>query len=68
MRPDMKNDQYEISNRFEFCFSLHESHIGTTGKLLYVIPCKIMFTLETNMAEIRRMEKESLLTGTLKVH
>ena len=24
MRPDMKNEQYEISDRFEFCFCLHE--------------------------------------------
>ena len=24
MRPDMKNDRYEILNRFEFCLCLHE--------------------------------------------
>ena len=28
MRPDMKNDRYEISNRFEFCFCLHEKIVS----------------------------------------
>ena len=32
MRPDMKNDQYEISNRFEFYFCLHEKVISRRPK------------------------------------
>ena len=66
--PIWKMTNMKFQTGLSFVSLYIKSHIGTTGKLLYVIPCKIMFILETNMAEKRSMEKESLLTGTLKVH
>ena len=43
MRPDMKNDRYEISNRFEFCFCLHEKVIsGRPENSCMQFPCKIL--------------------------
>ena len=39
----MKNDRYKISNRFEFCFCLHEKVIsGRPENSCMQFPCKIL--------------------------
>ena len=47
MRINMKNDRYEILNRFEFCFCLHEKVIsgGPESSCMYFVimySCKIL--------------------------
>ena len=69
MRPDMKNDRYEISNRFEFYFCLYQKVIlGRPEILVCNSLAKLsMFILKTNVEQKRSIEKQLLLTGTSNI-
>ena len=65
----MKNDCYEISNRFEFYFCLYQKVRSGRPEILVCnsLAKFSMFILKTNVEQKRSIEKQLLLTGTLNI-
>ena len=68
MRPDMKIDWNEISNRFEFCFRLHEKVISRWPENSCVwFPCKIMLVhFENKYGEEKQHGKSIIINRYIK--
>ena len=68
MRPDMKIDWNEISNRFEFCFCLHEKVISRRPENSCVwFPCKIMLVhFENKYGEEKQHGKSIIINRYVK--
>ena len=58
MRPDMKNDRYEISNRFEFCFCLHQKSLIKRRKFLVKPSESILY--ETDVCFKRKKHRREI--------
>ena len=63
MRSDMKNDQYEVSNRYELCFCLNKNVVPERPENFCMrLPCKILLVHFENKYGREKKHGKTIIT------